>query len=124
VYYTTRVDRKLPIPYTDDMEHVFALVDISQEFTPASHFKSLGDLISVVIPNVFVLAGIITFILLVFGGFGIIVGAGSGDSKKLEEGQKAITGAIIGLIVVVGSIWILQNIETLTGMSGKLLPMK
>ena len=111
-------------PTLEDMEQVFAQVDISQTFQPAQHFKTVGDLISVVIPNVFVLAGIITFVLLVFGGFGMIVGAGSGDSKKLEEGRKAITGAVVGLIIVVASIWIIQIIETLTGMNGKLLPMR
>ena len=93
------------------MQPVFAQVDIGQTFQPAQHFSTLGDLVSVVIPNAFVLAGIIAFILLIFGGFGIIVGAGSGDTKKLEEGKKAITGAVIGLIIVIGSFFWQKKID-------------
>jgi hypothetical protein len=104
------------------MERVFAQVDISTVFAPAKNFSSLGDLVSVIVPNAFVLAGIITFLLLVLGGFGIIAGAGSGDTKKMEQGKQAITGAVLGLIVVIGSFWVVQIIQSLTGIP--LLPMK
>jgi hypothetical protein len=89
-------------------------------FAPAEHFTSLGSLVSVIVPNAFVLAGIIAFLLLILGGFGIIAGAGSGDTKKMEQGKHAITGAAIGLIVIVGSFWIVQIIQSLTGVA--LLP--
>ncbi len=105
------------------MKQVFAQVDIGTYFQPAQHFTTLGSLVSVIMPNAFILAGIIAFVLLVFGGFGIIVGAGSGDPKKIEQGKKAITGAAIGLIIIVASVWIIQIIETITGMNGKLLPL-
>ena len=108
------------------MEHVFAAgdtgVEIGKVFTPATTFNSLGDLVSVIVPNAFVLAGILTFILLILGGFGIIAGAGSGDTKKMEQGKQAITGAVLGLIVVIGSFWIVQIIQSLTGVT--ILPMK
>jgi hypothetical protein len=104
------------------MERVFAQVNLSDPtvFAPAKNFSSLSPLVSVVISNAFVLAGIIAFILLIVGGFGIIAGAGSGDTKKMEQGKQAITGAAIGLIVIVGSFWIVQVIQTVTGVT--LLP--
>lgn len=102
------------------MEQVFAQVKISDVFAPATKFPSLGSLVTVIISNAFVLAGIIAFVLLIAGGFGIIASAGSGDTKKMEQGKQAITGAAIGLIVIVGSFWIVQIIQTVTGIT--LLP--
>jgi hypothetical protein len=107
------------------MEQVYAQVttpiEIGTAFTPASKFPDFGSLVSVIVQNAFMLAGILAFVLLVVGGFGIIASAG-GDPKGLEKGKQAVTGAVIGLIVIVGSFWIVQIIEVLTGI--KLLPTK
>lgn len=97
------------------MEKVFADVSIYNEFPPAKTFGTFGDLVNVIVRNAFMLAGVITFILLIFGGIGIIVGAGSGDTKKLEQGKKTLTGALSGLLIVVTSVWIIQIIERITG---------
>jgi hypothetical protein len=104
------------------MVHVFAEtpiptgVDISQVFAPASTFTTFGSIVTVVVKNAVVIAGVIFFILLILGGFGVIVGAGSGDTKKLEQGKKAVTGAVVGLLIVVLSVLIVQIVATLTGM--------
>jgi hypothetical protein len=103
------------------MENVFA-VDIKEVFTPAKNFDTIGSLVSVIVQNAFVLAGIIAFVLLIFGGLGFIMSAGSGDAKQMEQGKKAITGTVVGLIIVVASFWLIQVIEKLTGMT--LLPLK
>jgi hypothetical protein len=105
------------------MDRILADVSLGDPnvFAPAKNFTDIGSLVSVIIPNAFVLAGIITLILLILGGFGIIAGAGSGDTKKMEQGKQAVTGAVVGLIVIMGSFWIVQIIEKLTGMP--LLPM-
>ena len=104
------------------MQQVYAQVNIANTFEPAKNFDTLGKLVSVIVQNAFVIAGVIAFVLLVLGGFGIIVSAGSGDTKKLEQGQKTITSAVIGLLIIVGSFWIVQIIEKLTGLT--LLPIK
>ena len=90
-------------------------VDIKSVFAPAATFSSFGSIVSVVVKNAFVLAGIISFVLLIVGGLGIIMSAGSGDTKQLEQGKKAVTGAVVGLIVVVTSVLIVQIIATVTG---------
>ncbi len=97
------------------MDKIFAAVDISKEFTPATQFPTFGDLVNVIVKNAFMFAGVITFVLLIFGGFGFIVGAGSGDTKKMEQAQKTITGAVVGLLIVVASYWIIQILEKITG---------
>jgi uncharacterized membrane protein len=97
------------------MEKAFA-VDIKTIFTPAASFPTIGSLVNVLLKNSLVLAGIITLALLIFGGFGVIVSAGEGDAKKLEQSQQTITNAIIGLIIIVAAVWIIQIIEKLTGL--------
>jgi hypothetical protein len=84
-------------------------------FAPAKTFATFGDIVSVIVKNAFVFAGIISFVLLILGGFGVIVGAGSGDTKKLEQSKRAITGAVMGLLIVVLSVLIVQVIATITG---------
>ncbi len=98
------------------MERVYAQVAIEDVFTPAQNFNQIGPLVSVIVKNAFMLAGVIALVLLILGGFGIIAGAG-GDTKQLEQGKKTITGAIVGLIVIIGSFWIVQIIETITGLT-------
>lgn len=90
-------------------------VDIGQIFTPAQRFSTFADLVNVIVRNAFMLAGLASFVLLVFGGFSIIMAAGSGDSKQMERGKEAMTGAVIGLIVIIASVWLVQIIEKITG---------
>jgi hypothetical protein len=99
-----------------------AQVSIKEVFEPAKNFDQIGDLVSVIAQNAFIFAGIIAFVLLIGAGFGMIASAGSGDTKQLERGKKAMTGAVIGLLVIVGSFWIVQIVEAITGL--KLLPTK
>lgn len=92
-----------------------APVDIKSLSPTWQSFTTIGDLVSVVVKNAFVLAGILCFILLILGGFNVIVSAG--DPKKAEKGKGAITGAVIGLLLVIGSFWIIQIINKLTGLT-------
>jgi hypothetical protein len=106
------------------MDRVYAVVNIDQVFTPAKNFSKIGDLVTVIVQNAFVLAGVLAFILVIGAGFGMIAAAGSGDSKKMESGKKAMTGAVMGLVIIVASFWIIQIIEVMTGKIGWLLPIK
>lgn len=90
-------------------------VDIKDVFAPAGTFDTFGSIVTLIVKNAVVFAGIISFILLILGGFGVIVGAGSGDTKKLEQSKRAITGAVMGLLIVVLSVLIVQVIATITG---------
>lgn len=92
-------------------ERVFA--ESLQDLAPNPGLTSYGMLVSAIVKNAFVLAGIISFILLIFGGFNVIVAAG--DAKKAQQGKAALTGAVTGLLLVLGSFWIIQVIEVITG---------
>ena len=78
-------------------------------------FETPGALISIILKNVYVVAGLLFFALLIFGGISIILGAGGGDPKKAGQGKKAATAAVIGFLIIFASYWIIQIIEVLTG---------
>jgi len=54
------------------------------------------------------LGGVIAFILIIFGGFQIILSAGNPD--KVKAGQEMITSAIAGLLLIIFSVFILRLI--------------
>lgn len=80
-----------------------------------SEYSSTSDLINNILPNIYVAGGIIIFFMIVFGGFTIIANAGNKD--KIADGSKTITSAIIGLLVLFASYWIIQLIQVVTGVS-------
>jgi len=97
------------------MEKVLAQVKLD-EFSQIAKFRTFADLTNIIVRNAFMLAGVISFILLIFGGFSIIVGAGASDTKKIEQGRSAMVGAVLGLVIVISSLWIVQIIEKTTGL--------
>ena len=92
-------------------------VDIGQEFEPASKFGTLASFLNVIIPNLYLLAGVILFLLLVGGGLMVIVGAGGGESDQVGKGAKAITSAIAGFAIIFVSYWVIKIIEKVTGVA-------
>jgi hypothetical protein len=88
---------------------------IFQGSTATSEYTGAGSLINSILPNVYIAGGIIIFFMILFGGFTIIANAGNKD--KIADGTKTITSAIIGLLVLFGSYWIIQIIQEVTGVS-------
>ena len=85
-----------------------------QGSTASSTYPNIAALINAVLPNVYVVAGLIIFFMIVGGGFMII--ANAGDADKAKEGSKIITSAIIGLLVIFASYWIIQIVQVVTGL--------
>lgn len=84
-----------------------------ETLSPARSLTSFGVLVNVIVKNAFVFAGVISFILLIYSAFQIIVAAG--DAKKMEKARAIMTGSVGGLLLVVGSFWIIQIIQKITG---------
>jgi len=80
-------------------------------------FGSIGEIISNLLNNVYVIAGVLLFILLIVGGVGFIMGAGADNPEKAKRGKQAITAALIGFVVIFCAYWIVRIIEILTGVS-------
>lgn len=93
--------------------------DIRQSFklnqsgdTVAGKYDSPGTLISLIINNLFVIAGIILFFTIIIAGLNMILNAGNAD--KTAQGGKTIANALLGLAVLFTSYWIIRIIEGLT----------
>ncbi len=95
---------------------VFA-VDIGKEYGVADKFGTLGEFFSTILFNIYGLAGIIFLFLLIFGGISIIIGAGNQDSSKVQKGQKAVTSAVAGFVVIFVSYFVIQLIQVITGVN-------
>ena len=103
------------------MKSLFAF-DIGQEYQLGDQpitkvFPNPGYFFSTILFNLYALAGTILLFLLIFGGLNIIMGAGGRDSNKIQKGQKAISAAVVGFIIIFASYFIIQLIQTLTGVN-------
>jgi hypothetical protein len=102
------------------VKNQLAKIDIGKELLlqPEKGVESIGtigDLISALLPNIYILAGIILLLLLIFGGLTVIFSAGKSDPESAAKGQKTISAALIGFLVIFASYWIIQIIEIVTG---------
>jgi VIT1/CCC1 family predicted Fe2+/Mn2+ transporter len=93
------------------------LIAPNKGIAEADQFRSIGGLISVILPNLYVLAGLILLFFLIFGGLTVILGAGKGDSAQTEKGKKTLTNTLIGFLVIFASYWIIQLLEIITGVA-------
>ena len=82
---------------------------------PGHPLVQLGDLISAMIPYIFFFAGTAMLIMLILGGFSLLTGAN--DPKKIEQGQKQITFAILGFIIVFLAYWVVQLAARIFGLT-------
>ncbi|MDD4937924.1 MAG: hypothetical protein PHX34_02790 [Candidatus Shapirobacteria bacterium] len=83
--------------------------------TLSTKYNSISPLVSSLLKNSFVIAGIILLFLLIFGGIMFIASAGSGDTKKSGQAKSAITSALIGFAIIICAYFIIQIITVLTG---------
>lgn len=93
----------------------YADVNIAQFFKPAQSFPTVAALIAVLLPNILLFAGIISFLGVVVAGVRIISHAGAGESDKLSKDQSVFTMAVVGLIIIFGAYFFVQIASTLVG---------
>ena len=67
-----------------------------QEIQGATGYSNLGELITAILPNIYVVAGIVILLLLIFGGFSFIVNAGKSDPESAAKAKQTLTAALIG----------------------------
>lgn len=81
----------------------------------AGKFVTITDIINKLIPYVFRLAGLIMFLILIWGGFELLTSAG--NPEKVKSAQGKITNAIIGFIIIFAAYWIVQVLEIVFGIT-------
>lgn len=70
-------------------------------------------LVNLIISNLFVVAGVIFFLMLIVAGFKFI----TGGQKGAEEAKNIITTSLIGFIIMFAAYWIIQIVALLTGIT-------
>ncbi len=84
--------------------------------TSFREISGVSNIVSLFLNIAFVVAGIILLFFFIMGGIGLISSAGRNDPQKNEQAKKTITSAVIGLVVVFASYWIVKLIGQLLGM--------
>lgn len=79
-------------------------------------YLGIGDLVSLIVSNAMVVAGVIVVFLFVAGGIMVISGAGEGNPQSTAKGKAAVTSAMVGFLIVFTSYWIVRIIEQVTGL--------
>ncbi len=84
---------------------------------PPQGFKinSLGQFISNAIALALIVAGILVFVYLVWGGIQWITSGG--DKAKTDEAKSRITAALVGLTIVATSYAVMKVVESFFGIS-------
>jgi len=100
----------IPHPRPINFERInAAMAEIGFNFA----YSSLGDIISALLPYIFVLAGLILFAFLIWAGFEFLTSAG--DPEKVKAAQSKLTSAIIGFIIIFAAYWIAQILQIIFG---------
>jgi len=97
-----------------------ALAQTNVNLNPQGQFGQLGNLsiggiVSGLINLVLVLAALVFFFMLVWGGVRWIMS--QGDKSNVENARNQITNALIGLAIIFAAWAIMKLIETLFGIS-------
>lgn len=92
-------------------------IDLAKELTLKDNktvkevYDTPSRFVNLIVPNIFIVAGLIIF--------GLIIGAGFSFLQESDQGkQKAkelATGAVVGFIVMFSAYWIVQIVELITG---------
>lgn len=75
--------------------------------------SGVADIFNVILPYIYVLAGIILLFLLIAGGIGLMTAAGNPD--KIKSSQGKITSALIGFLIIFISYFVVQLVELMLG---------
>ncbi|MBI2587193.1 hypothetical protein HYW29_00035 [Candidatus Amesbacteria bacterium] len=82
------------------------------------NINSVGALVSTLLPNIIIAAGVIFFILMVLGAFGLIVSAGrEANPQMTAKAKAAVTSGFVGFLIIVTAYFILQLVQTATGVN-------
>jgi hypothetical protein len=73
--------------------------------------KDIGGLVSLLLPILFILAGIALLFYLIAGGLKFITS--TGDPKAIQSAKNTIVYALVGFFVVFSSFFVLKIVSTI-----------
>ena len=75
----------------------------------------VGSVFGVIIPYLFVIAGLILLLMLVFGGISMMLAAN--NENDLKKAQGTITNALLGFLMLFISYWVVHIVEAILGIT-------
>lgn len=74
---------------------------------------TLGSIVSRVLNYVFPLAGLAMLIILILGGFEMLLSGG--NPEKIKAGQAKVVSAIVGFVIIFAAYWLMEIVQTILG---------
>jgi hypothetical protein len=86
---------------------------LSDSTAVSAVYDSPAFLVNLIVRNLFIVAGVIFFLMIIFAGYRMILGG----QKGAEDAKNIFNNAIIGFIIMFSAYWIVQIISYMTGVS-------
>lgn len=94
-------------------------MNINQSFkSPFDAPEDVGQLVSLLLSNASILAGVMFLIFVIIAGYTMLSSAGSGDPQKFAKGRDVIVWAFVGFLIIFGAYWIIQLLQMIFGLQG------
>jgi hypothetical protein len=84
---------------------------LNDKQTVAEVYKDPAFLVNLIVRNVFVLAGVIIFFMIMYAGFLFI----TGSTKGKDQASKILESCLWGFAIMFAAFWIVQIIKIITG---------
>jgi len=98
----------------DVIDSLNPLIQESTDSALTEQLSTPGGIISRFLGNfAFPIAGLILFVMLIWGGIEMM--AGSATSKSVDAGKQRITTALLGFLLLFASFWIARILEMMFG---------
>ena len=97
---------------TDDLLKSPNLKDTNPVFLPGGA-GNIAKIIDLILPYVFIIAGLLLLFYLIAGGFQMMTSPG--EEKAVAAAKAKITSALIGFLLLFVSYWIVQAIQYILG---------
>lgn len=81
----------------------------------AGKFSDVGDIVTTLLPYIYVVAGLILLVMLIAGGLTLMTAAGNPD--KIKSGYGRITSALVGFLIIFISYIVVQLVEIIFGVA-------
>lgn len=82
------------------------------ESSKAQQLSTPGGVISELLRYIFPFAGLVLFVMIVWGGFEMMTSSVSG---KKDAGKQRVTTAVIGFLLLFATYWIAQLVQVVFG---------
>lgn len=77
--------------------------------------SSPNGIINALLPGILILAGLILFVMIIWGGFEMLT-AGT-EEKNADAGKSRVTAGIIGFVIIFCAYWITQLLQIMLGVN-------